>query len=70
LVLGLIANKPPLTRWDAIVISLNIAVIFFNVALKLISRVQGNILTIVQVQEKHLNLIERIAKGAALKEEK
>jgi hypothetical protein len=65
LILGLIVpNEQPLKRWDAIIISLNMAAIFFNVALKLIIRVQGDILAIMQVQEKHLNLTERIAKVA------
>jgi hypothetical protein len=44
LILWLIANQQPLKRWDVIIVSLNIAVIFFNVALKLIIRVQRNIL--------------------------
>jgi hypothetical protein len=64
LIVGLIANPQPLKRWDAIIISVNVALIFFMVVLKLMSRVQTTMLALSQVQEKHFNLIERIAKVA------
>ena len=69
LILGLIVMPQTLTRWDAIIISLNIGVVVFNAALKLINRVQRDILDLMQVQEKHLNLTERIVKVAVLKDE-